>query len=174
MHIGLLIFFIILVFVWAILRNTMTKKTNENDSAGDDQENSEENIDIEEIFFEEVRNGESAYKLLNISNQFDLMFIKSLFQFEQIPYRTESEFQSRLRPGMLVGGFAKTGVYILEKDYDDAVKVVARYIDNKKEGHLEKVPNRTPVEILVGGWTVPGADDIDGIDILYKSGQQDT
>jgi hypothetical protein len=49
------------------------------------------------------------------------MFIKSLFQSEQIPYKTEFEHGSTLYAGSPT---IETAVYVLEKDHDDAVKIL--------------------------------------------------
>ena len=105
---------LVLIFLWIISENfykkiiTRTKNDPENDDS----------TEMENVFYEEVRKGEKYCKLTYIFDQYNLMFIKSLFQSEQIPYRIDSEYSSKIYPGI------KMGVYILEKDYDDAVKII--------------------------------------------------
>jgi hypothetical protein len=75
----------------------------------------EEIIEMTEIFYEEVKNGEKKYKLMSIFNQFDLIFIKSLFQSERIPYYIESEHISRIKPGIQIGSFGNADIYIRKR-----------------------------------------------------------
>jgi hypothetical protein len=136
MHIGLVLFIISVIIFWAVLRN-ISQNDNKNDlnnnilNEGLTENNDEEKIEMEEIFYSEVKNGEKAYKLMNIFNQFDLMFVKSLFQSEQIPYYIESEYTSKIRPGMQIGSFGNADVYILDKDYNDAIIIIEEYRKNK-------------------------------------------
>jgi hypothetical protein len=125
-------------------------------------------IEMEELFYQEVERGEKTYYLMDILNQFDLMFVRSLFQSEEIPYFIESEHISKIRPGMQIGSFGNAGAYILEKDYDNAVKIIEEYKKNKNKNHKDKQTIRKPLEILFGNWTVPEADDTGGIILRYK------
>jgi DNA modification methylase len=170
MHIGLIIFVSIVIILWVLVKNRLQNdNTKDNNVKSQDaMEPNEENIEMTDIFYEEVRNGETTYKLMNVFNQFDLMFIKSLFQSEQIPHYIESEHVSRIRPGMQIGSFGNADVYILEKDYDDAVRIIEEYRKNKEKNYSEKQTIRKPVEVLVGSWPVPEADDTNGIIIRYK------
>ncbi|GHV06958.1 hypothetical protein FACS189485_16390 [Spirochaetia bacterium] len=168
MNIGLIIFFSMVIILWAILKKkTQNEKTEENNVVEEFDPKNDTN-EIEEIFYEEVRNGEKTYKLMNVINQFDLMFVKSLFQSEQIPYYIEGEHISQIRPGMQIGSFGNASVYILEKDYNDAINVIENYRKNKKENYKEKQSIRKPLEVIGGNWVVPEANDINGIEILYK------
>jgi hypothetical protein len=100
------------------------------------------------------------------------MFIKSLFQSENIPYYVEFENTSRMRPGMYVGDLGNYNLlYILDEDYNDAIKVVKKYIATKKKNNNKNVSEniRNVSEILIGNWKVPSATDTNGIEIIYKS-----
>ena len=169
------IFVIILIFIIALfgrIRNEKDRgKTGKNIQ---DNNKTVENKEIEEIFFKEVSNGKEKIRFLKIDNQFDLMFIKSIFQSENIPYYIEFENISRMRPGMYVGDLGNYNlVHILEKDYDNAIKIVKEYIKNKKNNienteNIKKEYVRNIFEILFGGWKVPSASDTHGIEIIFK------
>jgi len=174
MHIGLIVALVIVILIIFIIKNLLQnddKNELDNNTESEDitKENDEEKIEMEEIFYKEARNGEKTYKLLNVFNQFDLMFVKSIFRSEQVPYYIESENVSRIRPGMQVGSFGNADIYILDKDYDDAIKIIEEYKKNKLDNYKEKQTIRKPLEVLFGSWTVPEANDIDGIEIKYKN-----
>jgi hypothetical protein len=174
MHIGLIATLAIVIVLFIFLKNMLQnddKNELDNNTENEDitKKDNEEEIEMEEIFYKEVRNGEKTYQLLNVYNQFDLMFVKSIFQSEQIPYNIESENVSRIRPGMQVGSFGNADIYILDKDYDDAIKIIEEYKQNKLDNYKEKQTIRKPLEVLFGSWTVPEASDINGIEIKYKN-----
>ena len=98
------------------------KKTDQND---------EEKMDMENIFFNEVKNGEKTCLLTNILDQLDLLLIKSLFQSEQIPYYVEFKHFSSIYPFLNIGTLANENIYILEKDYDDVIKLIEEYKTKK-------------------------------------------
>jgi hypothetical protein len=87
-----------------------------------------EKIEMENIFFSEVKKGEKPYKLIDVYDQVDLMFVKSLFQSEQIPYKTEFEHGSTIYAGTPA---IETAVYVLEKDREDAIKIMEEYTKSK-------------------------------------------
>jgi hypothetical protein len=172
MSIGIIIMAVVLITIFALF----SKKSTEDDKNDNDFE---EKIDVDESdkmieqFFDEVNNGEEKIKFLKIDNQFDLMFIKSLFQSEGIPYYVEYENISRIRPGMYVGDLGNYNlVSILDKDYTDAFEVVKNYIESKrnsKKNDENKMENaRNLAEILIGNWKVPSAEETNGIQIIYK------
>ena len=171
MHFGLFFFLIIGIVMWAIIKGTKfeengSKKENHKE---EDYVEEKDNNEMNTIFIEKVRGGSNTYKLLNIFNQFDLMFNKSLFQSEGIPYFTEGEHLSKIRPGIPIGVFGRTGIYIIEEDYDDAIEIIERYINNKKKNYYEKDSLRKPMEVLFGGgFVAPEANDLDGIEIIKK------
>ncbi|MDR2922025.1 MAG: hypothetical protein LBU85_01640 [Treponema sp.] len=124
------------------------------------------------IFFYEVSNGKKKYKFLKIDNQFDLMFIKSIFQSENMPYYVEFENISKIRPGMYIGDLGNyTLLYILDEDYDDAIKVIKNYLKTKRTNNENNKTEsvRNIFEILFGNWKVPSARDTNGIEIIYKN-----
>jgi hypothetical protein len=88
----------------------------------------EEMIEMEDIFLNEIKKGEKSCKLIDVYDQVDLMFIKSLFQSEQIPYKIEFEHGSTLYAGTSI---IETTVYILEKDLEDVNKILEEYNKSK-------------------------------------------
>jgi hypothetical protein len=167
---GIIIFVLISLSIFALFARN---RTNIDDKTEKDFEENIETNEIEERFFDEVRNGKGKYKFLKIDNQFDLMFIKSLFQSENIPYYIEFENISRMRPGMYIGDLGNYNLlYILDEDYNDAIKIVKKYIktkrNNKSETKTGKENIRNFTEVLIGNWKVPSANDTNGIEIIYK------
>jgi len=174
MNIGIILSLAAIIILIAIIKNFLQGQNhNENESMLGEQTEAEENVneqmDLKELFFKEVRNGEKPYRFMSIHNQFDLMFIKSLFQSEEIPYYIENEHVSRLRPGMQIGSFRNVDFQILERDYELALRIVKDYKKNKRKNHKEKQTVRRPFEVLFGNWAVPEANVIDGIEINYRT-----
>ena len=172
MNIGIMIVIFVLIGFFALFFRNKDENDGEKNEIEDDnfKEKCEKNK-VEEQFFNAVNNGREKYMFLKIDNQFDLMFIKSLFQSENIPYYVEFENISRIRPGMYVGDLGNYNLlYILEEDYNDAIKVVRNYIkgktNNKKENGKENIRNFG--EVLFGNWKVPSASETNGIEIIYK------
>jgi hypothetical protein len=173
MNLGIVLFSIFVIFIIAIKTRIQSRENIENldKENGINVENN-----IEEIFFEKIKGGENKYYFLKIDNQFDLMFIKSLFQSTQIPYYVEFEHISKIRPGMVVGDLGNyTLLYIVEKDYDDALLVTHEYIRNKTKNYdyrnKTKKIGRNLFEIFFTNWRIPSASDIGGIIILYKDNE---
>jgi hypothetical protein len=172
--VGLVVLFIIIAIMkrykdsWSHEPDNINAGTIENDTGIE----SEEEAEKEEKFFEEVGSGAEKIRFLKISNQFDLMFIKSLLQSAQIPYYIEFEKMSQMRPGMYLGDLGVYSLlYILEKDYEDAIVVVNDYKNNKRKEYKERDAKKTVrnlFEIIVGKWKVPASDDIDGIEIIQR------
>ena len=171
------IIFIFLVIIFALISKINIENSYKNK---EDRKRIDTKIysNIEEQFFIDVNNGKEKIKYLKIDNQFDLMFIKSLFQSENIPFYIEFEHISRMRPGMYVGDLGNYNLlYILKEDYIIANEIVSEYIKkkfnvvsiehNKNKERKEKV--RNIFEILFGNWKVPSANDTHGIEILYKN-----
>jgi len=118
----IIISILIVIFAWTLYRKIQGNYEEENNEL--DRTNSE-NSDMENLFFDEIRNGENPYKLIEINNQFDLLFIKSLFQSEQIPYYIDSENFSKIYPGLGMG------FHILERDYADALQIINDFYRSK-------------------------------------------
>ena len=133
MYIGIIIFLAIIIAIFALFRIKFEDKNDIKNEGNDNEKiiNENDKIEIEKVFFENVKNGEKALKIMTIYNQLDLMFVKSLFQLEQIPYYVEFEYGSTIYPGVLFDSFTSSNIYILEKDYDDAMKIIEEY-ENKK------------------------------------------
>jgi hypothetical protein len=174
MNTGALIFIIVLIFIFTLfsrIRTNNKKEDSEKDSDIDNIDN-DDTVEMENVFFEEVNNGKPKRRFLKIDNQFDLMFIKSLFQSESIPYYTEFEKISGIRPGMYIGDLGNYNLlYILEEDYDDALEIIQEYIEKKKTSKTEngnKESLRNIAEVVFGNWRVPSASDTNGVEIIYK------
>ncbi len=90
----------------------------------------EEGVEMERAFLDEVASGRRAVRIASAYDQYDIMFIKSLFQSEQIPYYFEFENKSKLRTGIPALSFNDAILNVLEDDYDDARAVLEAY----KEG----------------------------------------
>jgi hypothetical protein len=176
MSIEILLFVFALVFVFGLIARKRTENLeNENKTEDDTQENDlmENNKnEMEEMFFHEVSNGKERYRFLIIDNQFDLMFVKSLFQSENIPYYIEFEHVSSIRPGMFIGDLGNYNVlYILDEDYNDAIKVIKSYIETKRKNTEPQVAEnaRNLAEIALMNWRVPSANDTNGIHVLTRN-----
>jgi hypothetical protein len=168
MGFSIIIFALILITIFALF--SRNRGNTDIKTKRDFDENIEIN-EVEEKFFDEVHNGKMKYKFLKIDNQFDLMFVKSLFQSENVPYYVEFENISRMRPGMYIGDLGNYNLlYILEEDYDDALKIIKSYIERKNKSQTQdgKENIRNFSEVLIGNWKVPSANDINGIEIMYK------
>jgi hypothetical protein len=126
MHISIIIFVIISIILWAIIKNIRQKDQSSIEHDINNKvtvEMDEEKIEMENIFLNEIKKGEKAYKLMEVYDQLDLMFLKSLFQSEQIPYKIEFEHGSTIYAGSAT---IEATVYILEKDHEDAIKIYGR------------------------------------------------
>ena len=172
MTIGVIVFLIILILIFGLLGRF--KNNNEENNINLENDNDLNILQtIEEQFFDEVKNGKEKIKFLKIHNQFDLMFIKSLLQSENIPYYVEFENISKTRPGMYIGDLGNYNLlYILDEDYGDAIEIVKNYIKTKSDINTNideaKDNARNFGEILLGNWKVSSANDTDGIEIIEK------
>jgi hypothetical protein len=171
MNVGLIIIVILGLIIFAFVSKNRTENNVKIKNNGTD---TLDNNIIEDKFFERVSSGETRLPFLKIDNQFDLMFIKSLFQSEQIPYYIDFEHISKVRPGMMIGDLGNYNLlYILENDYDDALEVIHTYLENKiNEYNGKDEKGKHLIEILFSNWKVPSAGDIDGLRILYKSNNE--
>jgi hypothetical protein len=85
----------------------------------------ENDIEMEDIFYDTVNAGEKYLKFLKVYKEIDVMFIETIFKSEQIPFKTEY-FQ-------VYKSSSYTFFYILEEDYNDAIIVVEDYQKNKND-----------------------------------------
>jgi hypothetical protein len=91
-----------------------------------EEDNMKENdIEMEDIFYDKVNVGEKYLKLLKVYNETDSMFIEMIFKSEQIPFKTE--FRKVYKSS------SYTFFYILEEDYNDAIIVAEDYKNNKND-----------------------------------------
>jgi len=123
----------------------------------------------ENMFFEKIREGKPAYKLLRIYTPFDLMMIKSYFISENIPYYIEFEHLMKIYPFIQCANYNNTNVYILEEDYNDAIIVINNYIKykNLNEYKIKNVFWGT-FEYLLMSYVVISPQKYLSIDINYK------
>lgn len=125
----------------------------------------EEGVEMERAFLDEVAAGRRAVRIASAYDQYDIMFIKSLFQSEQIPYYFEFENMSKLRTGIPVFSFNNALLNVLEGDYDDAYAVLKAYKerpDDEGPGDtgargVERI--RNVAELAIGGWKSPSPGD---------------
>ena len=117
-----LILIIILIFIWGLI---MKKRQNDNKNKMKN-ENTELKNEMEEFFLKEVKNGEKTYKLSHIIDEFDFVFIKTLLQKEQIPYYTELDNTLNIWPSRKIGTLGNISIYILEKNYNDVIKLIEK------------------------------------------------
>jgi len=121
MNIGLIVFVIAVIILGAII---LKKKQNGNKDKKDDKQDVEIIDEMEELFINEVKKGEKKCKLSNISDEFDIMYIKALFQEERIPYFLEEDKSLNIWPQRKVGTYGNISIYVLEKNYEDVIKII--------------------------------------------------
>jgi hypothetical protein len=123
----------IIIYIIKQKYNILEKENNFKRDDFEDNEfyKTEENtlIEMEDIFIEEVRNGEKTLDFLQITKGADIMVIESLFKAEQIPYKIQ--FHS-----VKIKSYRNCIFQILEKDYDDALLIIEGYI--KKKSKIER------------------------------------
>ncbi len=164
MNIGILVVIILTVIVFALIFS----KRDDNQEL--ESEDSEDIVEMEKVFFEKIQAEHKAqYQLASIYSQYDVMFIKSLFQSEQIPFHIEYENVSRLIPGLRAPNYNNTVLTILEDDYDDAVKILEEYIrskSNSEDTNQDRI--RNIAEIAIAGRRIPSSSE-NTIEIYYKN-----
>ena len=122
--IGITTFIIIIISLWVLISNIFQRGWRFGKNNGEP-----EYIEMENVFFDEVEKGEKPFRFLDIFDQFDLMFLKSLFQSEQIPYEVDFQYGSKLYPGL------NMVFNILERDYNDALQIVNSF-DRRKNKNI--------------------------------------
>ena len=122
---AILVIAAILVFA---LVNRYWKKDKKNG-----KKHAEEDVipEMERIFLDKVSAGSKMYGLASVYDEYDIMMLKSLFQSEQIPYYFEFENTSKTLIGLPPRAANDTIIKILDTDYDDALLVLRKYVDNK-------------------------------------------
>ena len=114
MHWGPIIAIIVFVLVCAVVVKKAQNRTKE----------IEPKNEMEELFFTEVRNGEKSCKLTHIIDEVEFSFIETLLQTERIPYHTEIDNALNIWPSMKLGAWGNVNIYILEKNYDETIKII--------------------------------------------------
>jgi len=125
MRIGLLIVIIAFVFI------VVVKFRKKNKSEENNFNTIEKNDEMEILFFTELKNGEKKCKLTHILDEFDFAFIKILFQEERIPYYMEEDKTLNIWPQRKLGTHGNINLYILEKNYDEAINLIEKHRKNK-------------------------------------------
>ncbi len=87
--------------------------------------------EMESKYYEMVSKGSTKYRIASVSDQYDIMVLKSLLQSEQIPYYFEFENTSKLVTGLPDFNDKNPIINILDDDYEDALKVLERYVEDK-------------------------------------------
>ncbi|MCR5289506.1 MAG: hypothetical protein K6E51_05900 [Treponema sp.] len=135
-----------------------------------------ENVDYtkyEDALFEQVNKGKPYQHFLNISSQFDCMFIRSILASMNIPTYIEGEHLNGCAGGTssTLTTLFKIKLYILVDDYDTAIVAVKDYIKNKIDSLSEKEGKDTylkALEILAAPYSISTSQELLGITILPK------
>lgn len=167
MNTSFIIFIVIALVCIISIRNIYEKKKNKPDSTNEDTVKTE----MEEIFFERVGQGAVSYRIASLFNQFDIMFIKSLFQNEQIPYYFEFENMAKIKSGLPIESFNNSILNVLDEDYKDAIQVLEEYESNKDLNKSSSNRIRNAAELIIGGWSMPSPKE-KSIEIYYKSTEE--
>lgn len=134
MTIALLVLAVLTVILLARLLSGREGKNSENSAEGGTGPGTDDDFDnplsdMENLYFEKVRTeGLAQYRLASIYDQFDIMFVKSLFQSEQIPFYMQFENLNNLMPGFAIDSLNNVVLNVLDEDYADAVEVLEEYI----------------------------------------------
>jgi hypothetical protein len=125
--------------------------------------------DMEKIFFEKIKEGNMAYKILQIYTPLDLMMIQSFFISENIPYYIEFEHRMKIEPFVQIINYNNVNLYILDEDYNDSIILIKNYVKNNNYDEY-KIKNafRGVFEFICMGWVVPSPHNYLGIEINYK------
>lgn len=103
--------------------------------------------EMEKIFLDRVSAGSDMYAIASVYGKYDIMTLKSLLQSEQIPYYFEFENTSKTLIGIPPATNNATIIKVLDKDYDDALLVLNKYVKNKVEAEGEAAVTDT-IEIF--------------------------
>lgn len=144
-------------------------------------ETSEEIIDytpFQEIFFEKVREGEDYQHFLKIASQIDCSILRSILSSAKIPTYVEGENTNGIYGGgaNLLNNLFSIRLYILTKDYDEALLIVTDFIKNKVERLAENgddKPFMKILEVLAAPYNISSKQDLLGITIMEKKQPQE-
>jgi hypothetical protein len=93
--------------------------------------NDDDTIEMDDVFIEEIKNGNKSIKFLMVSNETDSMIIESILKTEQIPYKIDFYTESH--------EYRNDIFFILEKDYIDALFILEEYMKTKTKIEKEKI-----------------------------------
>ncbi len=128
MNLQFLLIIILVVLAIPIIKRIIDNSINRNTS------DIETISEMEELFHQRTQNGTPFLRIAYVYDELDIMFIKSIFQSEGIPYFFEFENISNLRLGLAFNDYNKTILNVLEEDYEDAMKILSEYRKNKSSG----------------------------------------
>ena len=166
MNTSFIVFIVIALVCIIIIRIIYEKKNHETKSIRDETAN----IEMEDEFFKRVKQGAASYRIASLFNQFDIMFIKSLFQNEQIPYYFEFENMAKIKSGLPIESFNNSILNVLDEDYKDAIQVLEEYESNKDLNKSSTNRIRNAAELIIGGWSMPSPKE-KSIEIYYKASE---
>ncbi|MDD5930622.1 MAG: hypothetical protein PUC37_12545 [Spirochaetales bacterium] len=138
----------------------------------------EDYTQIEEKFFENVRNGKKYQHFLNLSAQIDCFMIRSMLASMDIPTYTEGENVNNIYGGAstCLTSVFKIKLYILIEDYEEAFEVVKGYIKNKAEtlaGRDGKDKYIKVFELLAAPYIISNSQEMLGIVVLPKKTEEE-
>ncbi len=141
-------------------------------------EESEDYTQIEENFFESVRNGKKYQHFLNLSAQIDCMMIRSMLASMEIPTYTEGENVNNIYGGAstCLTSVFKIKLYILIDDYDEAFAIVKEYIRNKADtlaAREGKDKYLKIFELLAAPYVISNAQEMLGIVVMPKKTEEE-
>lgn len=133
---------------------------------------------IEEKFFENVRNGKKYQHFLNLSAQIDCFMIRSMLASMDIPTYTEGENVNNIYGGAstCLTSVFKIKLYILIEDYEEAFEVVKDYINNKAETLAERDGKDKYIkvfELLAAPYIISNSQEMLGIVVLPKKTEEE-
>jgi len=151
MNMKLVIIIVIGILILALIKKNVDNTKNRKERTDNDIES----IEMEKLFFDRISNGSTGLRIASIYNQYDIMFIKSLFQSEQIPYYFEFENTAKIRTGLPIENYNNSILNILEEDYEDAILVLQEYKKRKSEYCNSKTDRiRNIAEAVIFGWAI--------------------
>ena len=138
----------------------------------------EDYTQIEEKFFENVRNGKKYQHFLNLSAQIDCFMIRSMLASMDIPTYTEGENVNNIYGGAstCLTSVFKIKLYILIEDYEEAFEVVKDYINNKAETLAERDGKDKYIkvfELLAAPYIISNSQEMLGIVVLPKKTEEE-
>ena len=115
---NVIILLIVFLIFWIIFSKKSVKEIIEDVK----NVNKETRNEMETLFFKEVKNGAKKKKLSNISRESDFVYLKTILDEKKIPYSIITNYTLNF---LLLKRFEKyASIYILEKNYDEVIKII--------------------------------------------------